>query len=336
MRASPILLIGGSGIVGRWTAKLLHDANPEAKLLIGGRDLAKAQQVAAETGHAEGVVVDLEVSDLGLGGRPVDAVMIFLKDDRLAALRFAQARGVPHVSISSGAFEIGPEVSAFIHRPGAAPVVLGSEWLAGAAVLPTLHLARKFTRLTDIVIDALLDDEDIGGPAAEVDLQRLTQVAPAALTRRDGHFHWRTGDEAKVTIRAVDGEEMEGFAYSPLDIAALAATTDAANIQLNIAVGKSSTRRRGEPMSTEIMITLAGETAGGELHRERYAIVHPQGQAPVTALGVAMMLERLIGLDGKPATAPGLYFPEQLVDPDAFLRRLEEIGGSFTRMKDLG
>jgi hypothetical protein len=334
MRDAPILLIGGSGIVGRWTAQLLRDANPAAKLLIGGRDLAKAQQVAVEIGNAEGVTVDLNVEDLGLGGRPVSAVAIFLKDDRLAALRFAQARGVPHIGISSGTFEIGPEVSAFIHNPGAAPVVLGSEWLAGAAVLPTLHLIRNFARITDIVIDAVLDEEDIGGPAADIDMRRLTQFAPAALTRSNGKFLWRSGDGAKAVVRAVDGEAMEAFAYSPFDIAALSAVTGAPNVQLNVAVGKSSTRRRGEPMSTEIMIALIGETAEGAAHRERHAIVHPQGQAPLTALGVAMMLERLTGLDGKSVTPAGLYFPEQLVDPDAYLRRLEAIGGKLTRMED--
>jgi hypothetical protein len=82
------------------------------------------------------------------------------------------------------------------------------------------------------------------------------------------------------------------------------------------------------------MIALTGETAEGAAHCERYAIVHPQGQAPLTALGVAMMLERLTGLDGKSATPAGLYFPEQLVDPAAYLRRLEAIGGKFTRMED--
>jgi hypothetical protein len=87
-------------------------------------------------------------------------------------------------------------------------------------------------------------------------------------------------------------------------------------------------------MSTEIMIALAGETPEGEAHRERHAIVHPQGQAPLTALGVAMMLERLTGLDGRSATPAGLYFPEQLIDPDAYLRRLHAIGGTLIRMED--
>lgn len=333
MRDAPILLLGGSGVVGRWTARLLRDADPQTALLIGGRDLAKAQAVAAAIGNAEATRIDLGAADLALGDRPVSAVAIFLKDDTLAALRFAQSRGIAHIGISSGTFEIGPEVSAFIHRPGAAPVVLGSEWLAGAATLPVLHFARGFARLEDIRIDALLDEQDIGGPAAGIDMVRLTEFAPAALTRRDGMFYWRAGDEAKARIRAVDGTPMDAFGYSPLDIAALAAATGAPGIQLNVAVGTSSTRRQGSPMSTEIIITLAGEATGGGHRRECHAIVHPEGQAPLTALGVTMMLERLLGRDGGPATPAGLYFPEQLLDPAAYMARLTALGGNLREME---
>ncbi len=331
MIKDPILLIGGSGIVGRRTAQFLRAANPTAPLLIGGRDLARASDVAAGIGHAEGVALDLAADDLGLGGRPVGAVAIFLKDDTLAALRFAQARKVPHISISSGTFEIAPEVSAYIHNPTAAPVVLGSEWLAGAATLPALEFVKAFGRVDDITIGVLLDEQDIGGPAAAIDLHRLTEVAPTALTRRDGAFFWRVGDEARATYRAVDGTEMEAFAYSPFDIAALSAATGAPNVQVNIAVGVSSTRRRGEPMSTEIILDLAGEDHAGQPLRTRHAIVHPEGQAPLTALGVTMMLERLVGLDGKPPSPAGLYLPEHLVDPAEYLRRLEQIGGTVSK-----
>ena len=235
--------------------------------------------------------------------------MIFLKDDALAALRFAQARGVPHVSISSGTFEIGPEVAAFMHRPQAAPVLLGSEWLVGAAVLPALDLAAGFARIDAIEIGAVLDDQDIGGPAAEIDLDRLTTVAPAALTRIGGQFVWRSGEDAKTRVRAVDGVELDAFAYSPLDIVSLAAATDAPDIRFDVAVGETASRRRGGPMSTEILIAIGGTMADGSQHRARRAIVHPEGQAPLTALGVAMALERLAGIDGRPEPPPDSTCP---------------------------
>lgn len=40
-----------------------------------------------------------------------------------------------------------------------------------------------------------------------------------------------------------------------------------------------------------------------------------------------MILERLTGLDGHPATPPGLYFPYQLLKPNAYFARLEQSGG---------
>ncbi len=91
MSIDPIFLIGGSGVVGRWTARFLRAAHPDTPLLIGGRNLAKGEEAAAETRGAEGVVLDLAAADLGVGERPVSAVAIFLKDDMIAGLRFAQA-----------------------------------------------------------------------------------------------------------------------------------------------------------------------------------------------------------------------------------------------------
>lgn len=327
MSLNPILLVGGSGIVGRCTAQYLRAANPDVPLLIGGRNLAKAKEVAAEIENAEGAVLDLTADDLGLSERPVSAVAVFPKDDRIAGLRFAQARGVPHISISGGITEIGPEVAAYAHKPNAAPVVLGAEWLVGATTIPTLELAKEFGRVHDITIGALLDEQDAGGPATTDDLERLTKTMPAALTLRDGAYFWRVGDDARAEFHAADGTRVEASAFTPYDVVGLATATGAPNVQFNLAIGVSSTRRRGESMSTEIIIELAGEDQAGQPLRTRHAVLHPRGQVPLTALGVAMVLERLVGLDNKPPTLPGLYFPYQLLDSAVYFSRLKKIGG---------
>lgn len=327
MSPKPILLIGGSGVVGRWTARFLRADHPDTPLLIGGRDLAKADKAAAEVGGAEGVALDLAADDLGLGERPVSAVAVLFMDERIAALRFAQSRGVPHISISPGIIEIGPDVAAYIHDPDAAPVVLGTEWLVGATTVPTLELTKAFGRVHDIAIGALIDEQDAFGPAAKADLERQTKTMPAALTRRDGAYFWRVGEDAKAKFRAVDGTEMEASAFSPFDVVGLATATGAPNVQFNLAVGASSTRRRGEPMSTEIIIELAGEDHADRPLRTRHAVVHPDGQMPLTGLGVAMVLERLVGLDGNPAVPTGLYFPYQLLEPTGYFARLKRSGG---------
>lgn len=325
----PILFMGGSGAIGHHSAQALRAAYPEVPLLIGGRDLAKAQQAAERMGRAQGVVIDATAQDLGLGERQISAVAVFYMDHALAGLHYAQKRGVPHLSISSGVFEIAPEIAMYMHKPDASPIVLGYEWMAGATTVSTLSVARAFSRVRDISIHALVDEQDTGGPTVATDFEHLNTMMPAALTRRDGVYIWREGEDAKVSFRAVDGTEIEAAGFSSIDVVGLAAATGAPNVQFNLGTGVSSTRRQGKPKSTEIIIELAGEGLKGEPLRTRHAIVHPAGAAPLTGLSVAMTLERLLGLDGQAPTPPGLYFPYQLLDADAYLERLAKEGGEL-------
>lgn len=335
MSVKSILLIGGSGVVGRETARSLRAAYPDAPLLIGGRNLERAEEVASGIGGAEGVSLDLAADDLGLGERQVGAVAVFPKDNRVSGLRLAQSRGVPYVSISGGITEIGPEVAAYIHAPDASSVVLGAEWLVGATTVPTLEFAREFGRVDEISIGALVDEQDTSGPETAVDFERLTKTMPAALARQDGAYVWRGGDEADAVFRAADGTEVEAEAFSPYDVVGLSSAIGAPNVRFSLATGVSSTRRRGEPMSTEIIIELAGKDHAGKALRTRHAVVHPQGTMPLTGIGVAMILERLTGLDGEPATPPGLYFPHQLIEPTAYLDRLANSGGTILPLEVL-
>ncbi|MGL6161333.1 hypothetical protein [Microbulbifer sp.] len=335
MSTVPILLIGGAGIVGRQTARLLRAAHPDMPLLIGGRDLAKAKEAAAEIGNAEAAKIDLATADLGLGERPVSSVAIFFTDTTVAALRFAQARGVPYISISPAIHEVGPEVAAYMHEPSASPIVLGTEWLVGATTIPTLEFAKAFGHVHDICIGALLDEQDEGGPAAFADLERQTKAIPAVLARSDGTWFWRTVDDARAEFRAADGTVVQASALSPHDVVGLATATGAPNVEFNLAIGTSSTRRLGEPMSTEIIIELAGEDPSGHPLRTRHAVIHPEGQMPLTGLGVAMVLERLTGLDGNPAPPAGLYFPYQLLEPRAYFARFEQMGGKILKLEGM-
>lgn len=333
MTVDPILLMGGSGAIGSHTAAALRAQHPDIALLIGGRDLAKAQQAAQRIGNAQAVVIDPAADDLGLGEQPVSAVVVFYMDHALAGLRFAQKRGVPHLSISSGVFEIAPEIATYMHTPDAAPIVLGYEWLVGATTASTLHIAEAFGRIDEIRLGALVDEQDTGGPTVASDFEHLNRMLPAALTRRDGVYVWREGDEAKARFHAVDGTPIDAAGFSSIDVVGLAAATGAANVQFNMAIDVSSTRRQGGAMSTEILIELAGEDPQGQALRTRHAVVHPKGAALLTALCVTMVVERLLGLDGGQAPQPGLYFPYQLLDRPRFLQRLQQEGGELRELQ---
>lgn len=332
MTSDPILLMGGSGEIGRLTARALRAVRPDIPLLIGGRDLARSSAAASEIGKAEGVALDPHANDLGLGGRRVRAIAVFYSDERLAGLRFAHERNIPHLSISSGIYEIAPEVAIFMHKPEASAIVLGYEWLVGATTVATFACAKPFARIDEITIGALVDDQDSGGPAVAEDFERLARMMPSALTRRGGSYVWRSGDDAKAEFRAIDGTMVEASGFSSIDVVGLATATGAPNVQFNLAIGVSSTRRRGGPKSTEIIIELAGTDHDGRPLRTRHAVFHPGGAAPLTALGVSMILEQLAGLDGHAPTPAGLYFPYQILDHAAYLARLRVEGGSLVTL----
>jgi hypothetical protein len=329
---NPVLIIGGSGIVGSQAAKALRRLHPNLPIAIGGRNLQKAAAVAEEIGGADATRVDIERADLGLPAEAAySALVLFLKDDTLNSLKYAQAKGIPYLSISSGVFEVGPEAALYIHKPASAPILMDSNWLAGAATLPALHFAKEFETIESIEIAAVLDEQDMGGPAAYADFERLTTAAPHALIRRDGRWLWAKGEAAERNITSVDGIKQKAKAYSPLDVLSLAGATDARSIRFDLVYGESAGRRRGGHFSSEIIIEIGGQRKDGKRARVRHELVHPAVQVPMTALGVAVGIEHLLGLAGGAPAAPGLYLPEVLIDPAYMVQRLQEFGTQVRR-----
>lgn len=327
---NPVLVIGGSGVVGSQAATTLRRLHSDLPVTIAGRDLAKAQSVAGRLG-VQALAADLARPDLGLPETArFSAVVVFVKDDWSHALGYAQRHGIPHLSVSSGAFEIGIEAAGFIHAPQAAPVVLASQWLAGAALFPTLDCARAFRSIDRIHVGVLLDEQDMGGQAAWSDYERITGAGAATLTLRDGRFAWIAGADAEARYRSVDGVELPAQAYGPLDVLSLATATDAKTIRFDLAFDVSASRRRGEPFSTESVITIEGVLRSGEPGSRRCEVVHPQGQAPLTALGIALATERALGLSGGEALRPGLYFPDSIIEPAYYVARMKEFGAVLT------
>ncbi|MFI7469225.1 hypothetical protein [Nonomuraea sp. NPDC049646] len=329
-----VLIMGGSGQAGAGTATLLRRWYPELPLTIAGRDLGRARRVADELGGATATTIDLRRGDLGL--READgysAVVATVWDSQLNGLRHAQDRGLPYVSISSGLVDIGPEVVATGLRAGAAPILLAGHWYAGLVVLAVLGLVREFARLDTIEVSGVLDEHDSGGPAATADMERLLAATSAGHVRRDGVFHWVTGPEAEVEVTSVDGTVLPGRIVPILDVPSLALATGAPNVRFAFAIGESAGRRRGGRASTEVRIDLEGvDHAGAPLRTSRY-LLHPEGQRPLTALGVALGVERLLGLRGAPVP-PGLHTPEALIDPGHAAERMAEIGATFTDSAD--
>jgi saccharopine dehydrogenase-like NADP-dependent oxidoreductase len=319
-----VLIIGGSGFVGAQTAQTLRKLYPDAPITIGGRDLKKAEAVAATLGHADAVAIDLDRRDLGLDpGRRFSAIAMFVKDHTLNSMRYAQDTGAAYVGVSTGAYEMGPETALYAHRPDASVILMNSTWLAGAALLPALHFAKDFDRIDGVTISAVLDPRDMGGPAASADFDRLLMAAPQSTYLKDGKWTWTTEEDKKRVVRMSDGVELPATPYTPFDLLSLSAATTAKNLRFDLAVGQPDESL--PDVVAEIIIEIDGEK-NGKPHKARHVLSHPQGQAPVTAAGIAVALERLAGLDGKDPPAPGLYFLDQLIAPEHLIARLKEFG----------
>lgn len=319
-----VLIIGGSGFVGAQTAAALRQLYPDVPITLGGRDLKKAQAVAGTIGKTDAVVVDLDRRDLGLdAARRFSVIAMFVKDHTLNSLRYAQATGAAYVGISSGVYEMGPEVALFAHNPGASAILMNSTWLAGAALLPTLQFIQEFDKVESITLSAVLDPRDMGGPAAAADYDRLLVAAPQSSYLKDGKWTWTTEADKKRVVRMSNGVELPAIPYSPFDLLSLSAATAAKNLRFDFALGQPD--ETSSDIVAEIIIDIVGGKDGKPLER-RHVLAHPKGQAPVTAAGMVVAIERLAGLDGKAPPAPGLYFPDLLIAPEHMIARLKEFG----------
>lgn len=333
LQINPVLIIGATGAIGSRTIRALRALQPDLPLTLASRDLKETEAVATKIGNASAISVDLTQADLGLSDSlQFSAMAVFLKDNSLNSLKYAQTNHLPYMDISSAVFELGPIVAQHTQAPSTAPVLMNSNWLAGTSTLATLHFAKQFKAIDSITVSALLDDQDIGGKAAADDYERQTKAVTSALVMQDGLWCWLSGDDKIGSFTNVGGNIIASEAFGNMDVLSLAVATNARNVRFEFAVGETTARKAGRHFSHEIIITIAGTGIDDAIHSVRYELVHPEGQAPMTALSAAIAIERLIGLKGEPVK-PDLYMPHQLIDSTYAVTHLQHIGMTVAYMR---
>ncbi|WP_193200281.1 hypothetical protein [Nostoc sp. MG11] len=324
-----VLFAGGAGFVGRTAVRWFRERHPSVRVLVGGRNLQAAGEIAQEVGAAEAVAIDIEKPRLGLGDDvAVAAVVMLAPEAGLKGLSYAQDLGVPYLNINTGFTELGPELAMFAHRAIAAPVVLASHWMAGAAVFLALNSAKGFESVQSIRLGAIVDEKDPVGPAALEDMERVHGAAPAALVFEGGRRVWLSGDAAKGKVESVDGRSLDATAFSTFDTASLHAATGAPDVRFDLVNGESSSRRRGGEAATEIVVEIEGE-ADGRAKRSRSMLEFKYGTASLTGLSVVLSLASVLGLNDRSPARPGLYLPELLSDSKWFLDELRSAGATI-------
>jgi hypothetical protein len=325
-----VLFAGGSGSVGRAALKWFRKMYPSVRVLVGGRNLQAASEVAQEVGAAEAVAIDIDKPHLGLSDDIAVATVVMLAPEAgLKGLSYAQDLGVPYLNINAAVTEIGPELAMFAHRATAAPVVLASHWMAGAATLLALNSAKGFESVQSIRLGAIVDEQDPVGPAAIEDMERVHGMAPPALVFEGGRRVWLSGDAAKGKFESVDGRSLDATAFSTFDTVSLHAATGAPDIRFDLVNGESSSRRRGGEVATEIVVEIEGE-ADGRMKRSRSMLEFKYGTASLTGLSIVLVLASVLGLKDRDPASPGLYLPELLSDSKWFLDELRSAGATIS------
>lgn len=328
---APVLILGGTGVVGSATARTLRHLYPDLPIAIAARDQEKCNALAREIGHVEVARVDLGRADLGLApASQYSAVVAVLKENTLNPLRYAQGNSLPYISMADGVFEIGPAVARHVHQPASAPILLAGHWAAGMATLPALYFARKLKTVYAMKLAAVLDPEDEAGPMAHKDVEEVMLASPRPLTLDDGTWRWVGEEGATRRIRDIKGAEIDAYAMSVIDVASLAAAMDLSSVRFDLATLEAGRRPDGTA-SHELIIEIHGERQDGNTNPLRIDIEAPQGVSGLTALGIVIGLERLLGLAGGSPPPAGLYFPEVLVNPDHAMDRLTESGARIHR-----
>ncbi|WP_426278788.1 hypothetical protein ACN9MN_06040 [Chryseobacterium sp. S-02] len=112
-----------------------------------------------------------------------------------------------------------------------------------------------------------------------------------------------------------------------LDVPSIAAFTNAGNIRFDFIVGDSIGSGKGMEASHDLYIEIDGILLSGEKKKLRTIVSGPKGNSHLTSVGVYLITERILGLNGKSdQKAGGLYLPETIVSEGNIIKRLSEFG----------
>ncbi|WP_373047657.1 NAD(P)-dependent oxidoreductase [Vulgatibacter sp.] len=329
MRLDPVLLIGGTGALGRKIAERLRARNPDLPITIAARNQERAQALAGQLGHADATAIDLARADLGLRDRRFSIVVPAFKDHGHVSYRFAQDSGIPYLALSEVAFEIGPLVAMHAHRPHT-PLLLVGHVHGSLPAMIALALSRSFASVDAIRLGAIFDPADPLPPGAEVDMARITKAGPPPLALVDRRWRWLSPEEMQ-SIRREGTESVPAEAAGLTDTLGLWAPTGARSVRLDMGVGATAPGTDGNP-GHEVVIEIAGTDTEDRTVTRRWKLTDPDGNVAFGAKGLLLAVERLLGLDGRPPASAGLYLPETLLDADHVASQLPSFGITLTQV----
>ncbi len=319
------MIVGGWGLVGGKVAALLREAGHDLELVLAGRNPDAGADLARALG-AQTIRLDVSEPTMALAGiGPVDLVIAALQDPGDNLLRPALQIGAGHIGIVGTAASMASAAVAasFLARR---PALMLGHWQAGVLTLAAIAAANAFASVERIEMAALYDYADPIGAMTAADAGSF--VGPA-LIRRSGLWIQVAAAENGRTVERAGQPAFDALPMGVLDTPALAAVTGARDVRFDLGTGTSRGTQAGRAASHDLYIDIVGCNASGAPMTRRTIVSDPAGQAHMTALGVLIGAERVLGLDGGPPPAAGLVFPEAVIDAARAVGRLRAFGVSI-------
>jgi saccharopine dehydrogenase-like NADP-dependent oxidoreductase len=350
MSAGDILIVGGTGVVGRRIAARLAPGLP-GRVAIAGRDESRAAALCQELGqgsHARRMDVhDASSVERALEG--IGTVMACVAQEELHLLRATIARGLAYTDIAPrlAFWRAAEEMRGDARRTGAR-ILLGAGLTPGISNMMARRLAAELGQLDGVETAILLGLGDEYGPDSVahifeavtqpytvVENGRRREALPFSegrvidfshpLGKRTAYlFPWSDAAYYPQTLGVATA--LGRFALEPAWAGWLAAMAVRAGARrwLRTARGSRASRRLVERLRRHAGrddFALVVTAAGGE-RVLRMSLVG-RSQADATADGAA---ELVLALASGAVREPGVWFPEQVISHERFFAALAERG----------
>ena len=324
LKEKRILIVGGYGHVGSNIARLIRKDHKAIELILAGRNPENGNGLAKELGNTETACLNLDEGfELHHFGK-IDLIITALHDHSNLIREVSIFNGIANITVSEVADQISPTAFLGLHKKIAAPIVFAGHWQAGILTLVVKQLASKFKQITRIETAGLYDDKDTVGPLVASEVEGFVGKA---LLRRDAKW---LAVEAKDNPRQIDlynGSNAIGYPMGSLDVPSIAAFTGAANVRFDFVIGESIGSSKGLQASHDLYITIEGVLLSGKTAKLETIVSGPKGNSHLTAVGVFLITEAILGLDGQyEQKVGGIYLPETIVSEDNIIKRLSEFG----------
>ncbi|WP_172406418.1 hypothetical protein [Pedobacter sp. AJM] len=319
-----VLIVGGYGMVGSNIARLIRQADKHIELVLAGRNPQNGISLAEELNHSETAYINLEEGFDLSEFKKMDLIISAVDDHSNILRETAISNGIACIAVSELADQISPTAFLALHKTIDAPVVYAGHWQAGILTLIVKQMANQFSQIETIELAGLYDPKDSVGPLVA---NEVSGFVGEALIRKGGNWLSLPAKENPRTIDLHNHSSAIGYPLSTLDVPSIAAFTSAKNIRFDFITGESIGTSRGVEASHELYITIEGTLLSGEKRKLSTIVSGPKGNSHLTAVGVYLIAEKILGLNGQPEhQTGGLYLPETIVSSHHISNRLKDFG----------